>query len=269
MAKCSPAPTGSSKTASNRTPSWFAPALGGTLDRGSGGDLVPGGRCAEICAIRTLLRPWCFLEFVLSIPANGGDRLRADSRSVVVGPRQSPAFSVNRHLFGRRVDVVVARRAAARSARRAAAGHPQPHDREPPDREPLQDAAHDRPGGRDQQDQAEDVGDESGSQEQGAANDDQEAVDHLLAGEAALRERLVEAAPGTATLVFEQEGAEQGVGQEQAQGRPEADRFADLDDHVELRDRDDDEEDDQEKGHIYSLGTWNRELVIYAPRRRE
>ena len=88
-----------------------------------------------------------------------------------------------------------------------------------------------------------------GGEEEGAADDDQRPVGDLLAGEAALRERLVEAAPGAAALVFEQERAEQGVGEQQCQGRPDPDPLADLDDHVELRDRDDDEEDDQEEGH--------------------
>jgi hypothetical protein len=105
--------------------------------------------------------------------------------------------------------------------------------------------------------------------QQGAADHDQQTVDDLLAGEASLRQRLVEAAPGAAALVFEQEGAEQGVGQEQCQSRPEADRFADLDDHVELRDRDNDEEGYEEKRHPYSLGAWSAGLGIYEPLRRE
>ena len=52
----------------------------------------------------------------------------------------------------------------------------------------------------------------------------------------------------------DQERAEDGVGQEQRQRRQYPDRFPDLDDHVELDDRDDDEEDDEESHH-FSLET--------------
>ena len=74
------------------------------------------------------------------------------------------------------------------------------------------------------------------------------AVCDLAAGEAPLGERLVEAAPGAAALVAQQQRAEHRVGQQQRQGRHDPDRLADLDDHVQLDDRDDDEEDD-EQGH--------------------
>ena len=58
----------------------------------------------------------------------------------------------------------------------------------------------------------------------------------------------VEAAPGAAALVAQQQRAEHGVGEQQRERRPDADQRADLDDHVELDDRDDDEEDDED-GH--------------------
>ena len=63
-----------------------------------------------------------------------------------------------------------------------------------------------------------------------------------LPGKRRSAKRLVEAPPGAATLVAKQQGAEQRVGEQQRQGRQHPDRLADLDDHVELRDRDDDEE---------------------------
>ena len=61
-------------------------------------------------------------------------------------------------------------------------------------------------------------------------------------------DRLVEAAPGAAALVAQQQRAEHRVGEQQRQGRQHADQPADLDDHAELDDRDDDEED-YEQGH--------------------
>ena len=84
-----------------------------------------------------------------------------------------------------------------------------------------------------------------GVEQQGAADRDQQAVGDLPAGEAALGEGLVEAPPGAAALVAQQQRAEQGVGEQQRQRRPDPDQLADLDDHVELDDRDDDEEDDE------------------------
>jgi hypothetical protein len=45
----------------------------------------------------------------------------------------------------------------------------------------------------------------------------------------------------------QEHGAEQGIEEQQHQRRDQADRLADLDDHVELGDRDDDEDQDDEK----------------------
>ena len=73
--------------------------------------------------------------------------------------------------------------------------------------------------------QADDVGEEAGRQQQGAADHDQHAVGDLLAGEAALGERLVEAPPGAAALVAQQQRAEQRVGEQQRQRRPDADQL--------------------------------------------
>src|SRR5689334_14174611 len=111
-----------------------------------------------------------------------------------IGTREMPALGV--HLFSRRVVVVAPGRRCPVAAR----------DRAADDDEALADvsaqqAAHERPCGWDQQDRPEDVGDEAGCQQEGAADRDQQAVSDLAAGEAALGKRLVEAAPGAAALV--------------------------------------------------------------------
>src|SRR6187399_1842203 len=101
-------------------------------------------------------------------------------------------------LLGRGVVVVLAARGggASRSSR------PGPPD----DHEATGDvAAHQVPDDCsrrwDQEDQAEDVGDEAGGEQEGAADRDQQPVGDLPAREAALGQGGVEAAPGAAALV--------------------------------------------------------------------
>ena len=72
-------------------------------------------------------------------------------------------------------------------------------------------------------------------------------------GYPALGQRLVEAPPRGPALGAQQRGAEEAVEDQQRDRRQHADRLADLDDHVELGDRQDDEDQDQEQGHGESL----------------
>ena len=62
-----------------------------------------------------------------------------------------------------------------------------------------------------------------------------------------LGECAVEPDPRGASLLAEEHRAEDRVGQEEDERRDQADRLADLDDHVELRDRDEDEDHNQEQ----------------------
>ena len=77
---------------------------------------------------------------------------------------------------------------------------------------------------------------------------------HLAVRHPARRERLVEAPPDGAALRAQQQRAEHGVGGQQ-QDRPDrADRVADLEDHVQLRQRDHDEErDERQQRHALTL----------------
>ena len=64
-------------------------------------------------------------------------------------------------------------------------------------------------------------------------------------GHPALGEGAVEALPRRPALRAGERGADEAVHDQQRQGGQDADRAADLDDHVELRDREHDEEQDQ------------------------
>src|SRR4051794_13635598 len=55
-------------------------------------------------------------------------------------------------------------------------------DRHPPADDVRRDAADDRPGGRDEEDEPEDVRDETGRDQERAAEDDQDPVEDLLVG---------------------------------------------------------------------------------------
>ena len=89
--------------------------------------------------------------------------------------------------------------------------------------------------------------DEAGRQQERAAEDHERAVEHLARRRAARGERLVEAPPGRAALRAHQHRPEDRVGDQQRDRPQRADRLPDLDDHVDLRDRDDDEQQDQER----------------------
>ena len=110
---------------------------------------------------------------------------------------------------------------------------------------------------RQQEQQAEDVGDEAGGQQQRAAEDHEHAVGHLARGRPAALQRLVEAPPRRAALRAHQQRAEDRVGDEERDRPPHPDRLADLDDHRQLGDRDDDEEREEQEG-IARQATRNR-----------
>src|SRR5918996_224020 len=101
---------------------------------------------------------------------------------------------------------------------------------------------HDGAGRGDQEGQADDVRQEPGRDQEGAAEDHEHAVHDLAVWHPAGRQRLVEATPDRAALGAEEHRSEHRVGSQQ-QDRPDrADGVPDLEDHVQLDDRDDDEE---------------------------
>ena len=104
-----------------------------------------------------------------------------------------------------------------------------------------------RAGRRDQQQQPDHIRDEARSQQEGAAEDHERAVQDLAVRHAAGRERLAERRPCPAALRAQQPRAHDRVDDQERHGRQGADRLADLDDHVDLRDRHEDEEQDQER----------------------
>src|SRR6201999_1950512 len=104
---------------------------------------------------------------------------------------------------------------ATEAAPRGAAHAGKADDRHPSHGPAAQDAAEEGAGHRDQQQDAEDVREESRRDQEGAPEDDEEAVGALLARHPSFGERLVEAAPGRPALVFEQPGAEDRVEEEQ------------------------------------------------------
>ena len=81
-----------------------------------------------------------------------------------------------------------------------------------------------------------------GRQHQRAADQDQRAVGELLGRHPAAVERLAQRPPGPRALVPDQPGAEDAVEDQQQDRPPRPDRLADLDDHVDLDQRYDDEQ---------------------------
>src|SRR5260221_11025520 len=121
------------------------------------------------------------------------------------------APAVVRNLFGGRVEVVGAG-AALRPWPGTAARHAD--DREAAHGDGAEQAPRDRPRRRDQQEQADDVGEEAGGEQEGAADHDQDTVGPPLAGGAPFGGSLVETPPGAAALVARQNGARQGAGEQ-------------------------------------------------------
>src|SRR6266511_1894721 len=181
--------------------------------------------------------------------------------SALVMSLRELATRLVRHLVAASLDVVGA---AARPVRRAAGGRVRgrsargagvvvpaegPEDGSAgghaPLRYPAQKAPDRRAAGGEEEQQAEDVGDEPGRQQQRPADDHHRPVEGLARRHAALGQREVEAPPRRAALGAQQHRPEDPVEEEQGDGRPHADRPADLDDDVQLDERDDDEQQDQ------------------------
>src|SRR5207342_3178728 len=138
--------------------------------------------------------------------------------------------AVGRHLLGGPLEVVGGtgavtrcrtggtRGAAARAAHTLIAPARRPADQlvAPADEGPG-DLAGDRPCRRDQKDQAEDVADEAGSDQERSADRYRDAVGDLFAGEAPLRERQVEPPPRGAALVTQKQRADQRIREQDCQ----------------------------------------------------
>jgi hypothetical protein len=122
-----------------------------------------------------------------------------------------------------------------------------------PPGQPGDQPPHQRASRRDQQAEADDVGDEPGGQQQRPAEDDHRPVERFVRGHPALGEGSVEALPSGAALGASQGGADEPVDDQQRQSRKDADRLTDLDDHVDLGDRQDEEEQDQDEHRRPSL----------------
>ena len=75
----------------------------------------------------------------------------------------------------------------------------------------------------------------------------EDAVEDLLVGNPPFRQRPVESDPGGASLMAQQQRAEQSVEEQEGERGTRPDRLADLDDHVELRDRHENEDHDQKE----------------------
>src|SRR5665647_2421352 len=103
----------------------------------------------------------------------------------------------------------------------------------------LQPPPGDRSGERQDEEEADDVGQESGSQQQGAADEYQCRVGQLTPAHPAGVQRHPQAAPGPEPLALDQIGAQRRLHQQQGNGLPAADDPAHRDDQRDLGNRDD------------------------------
>ena len=95
-----------------------------------------------------------------------------------------------------------------------------------------------RVGGSEQQ-QADDVGDEPRRDQERAAEDHEHPVDHLAVRHSPSAMRVVEAPPDRRGPATQEQRAEHRIGREEQDRQRCSDRVADLEDHVQLRERDD------------------------------
>ncbi len=98
--------------------------------------------------------------------------------------------------------------------------------------------------------QSDRVGYEPRCNEQGAADEDERPLDHLVSGPAARLERRPKGTPGPAPLAPYEHRPEDAVEQQQGKGEREPDPPADLEDDGEFDDRDDNERKQQQWQHV-------------------
>ena len=142
-------------------------------------------------------------------------------------------------------DVVVgATGPAAAGEGRAKAGPRGPE--QPPGDEARGRAAQQRAGGWQQEQQAEDVADEARDQQQQAAEQDEETVGDLAGRDAAGLGRLDEVPVGPAAFPAEQRRTQNRRPQQEQDRHDGTELLADLDDHVQLDDRHEHQEKQQQ-----------------------
>ena len=106
-------------------------------------------------------------------------------------------------------------------------------------------------GGRKEDENRQDVGDESGCEKESARHHDENSVDDLSRRHSALQDTAIELRPDSDSLSFHEPTAHDGDENDESESIEEADRRADSDDHVELGHREHDEE--QEQDHTLTL----------------
>ena len=110
---------------------------------------------------------------------------------------------------------------------------------------------HDGPGGREQEDDGEDVADEARGDHQRTGQQDETAVGDLLAGNLAPRQRCLDAPEDSCALAAGEPRADQRHTDEQADGVEDADRVGDRDDDGQLDEGSDEEDDDEQQCHAW------------------
>ena len=123
------------------------------------------------------------------------------------------------------------------------------HDDQAARDDPRQQVAPDRPGERQDQQDAEDVGDEAGAEHQRPAERDERAVGQLAVRQPAGLDPLAQRLPGAGALTADQPRPDDAVQDQQPDRRQDPDPAPHLDDHVELDHRHHDEDGEERQGH--------------------
>lgn len=105
--------------------------------------------------------------------------------------------------------------------------------------------AEDGADGGDEEGEADGVGEETGGEEDGAGEEDEEAVEDFLVGEAAFGAGQAEFCEGPGALGFGQGGTEDAGEDDDGEGGVEADTATDDEEEVEFDQRDEDEEGEE------------------------
>src|SRR5207248_4491193 len=106
---------------------------------------------------------------------------------------------------------------------------------------------------REQQEQTHDVGEEAGRQQEGAGEEDEGPVDQLAPGDLAGVDLALRPPPRAQALALHEPGADEADQHQEGEGVHDAEHVADLDDHVQLRDRHEDEDQRQQAEHGVSV----------------
>ena len=116
-------------------------------------------------------------------------------------------------------------------------------------------------GERDQAEESYQIGQHAGRDEQGARDQDDDAVERLLGRQAALLDPLVEAPPGVEPFPTGQVTAGNAGGHDEPDRRPEADELVHLDQQAELHEREDHEQGEESEEHDPNITPWGMPLA--------